>query len=110
MTPCFDETAKRHSGQQSLSTCMGLLHLVDGAGRWLGMSFALAVYGAMKDSGALRWFWPVVVASFLLVSGSLHVVCHILGRPSDKGPRRQTHSVGSIPIAAPLRPESAAPV
>ena len=79
MTPCFDETAKKHSGEDTMSTCMGLLHLVDGAGRWIGMSFALAVYGLMKSGKYLVWYWPVVVTAFLLVSGSLHVVCHFFG-------------------------------
>ena len=69
-----------------MSTCMGLLHLVDGAGRWLGMSFALAVYGALKDSADLVWFWPLVVASFVLVSGSLQLVCHFLGQSSGNRP------------------------
>src|SRR6185369_16539449 len=36
MTPCFDETAKKHSGPAGMATCLGLLHLVDGFGRMLG--------------------------------------------------------------------------
>src|SRR5207302_677500 len=35
MTPCFDETAKKHSKDATMGTCMGLLHLVDGLGRML---------------------------------------------------------------------------
>src|SRR2546421_632593 len=45
MTPCFDETAKKHSNSTAMGTCLGLLHLVDGMGRMLGAAFALAVYG-----------------------------------------------------------------
>jgi MFS family permease len=89
MTPCFDETAKKHSGEQTMSTCMGLLHFVDGAGRWLGQVFAAAVYGAMLGSRYFGWYWPIVVACFFIVSGALHIGCHYLGRggfdaPSEK--------------------------
>ncbi|MDB6057591.1 MAG: Major Facilitator Superfamily, partial [Verrucomicrobiales bacterium] len=50
MTPCFDETAKKHSGEKGMGTCMGLLHLVDGSGRLIGSAFALVVYGWMRHS------------------------------------------------------------
>jgi MFS family permease len=83
MTPCFDETAKKHSGEATMSTCMGLLHLVDGLGRWLGAAFALAVYGYMKNSAHASWFWFVVVGSFLFVSGTLHLGCHFLGKSNE---------------------------
>ena len=83
MTPCFDETAKKHSGEESMSTCMGLLHLVDGMGRWLGMVFALAVYGYLRNSSYVGWFWPVVTACFFVVSGALHIACHYLGQGGD---------------------------
>lgn len=86
MTPCFDETAKKHSGEQTMSTCMGLLHLVDGAGRWLGQIFAAALFALMWPSPAARWYWPVVVASFLLVSGGLHAACAALGRSAPPPP------------------------
>ncbi len=80
MTPCFDETAKKHSGQAGMGTCMGLLHLVDGLGRMLGAAFALAVYGWMRNSSAQIFYWPVVVGVFLLVSGTLHLVAFALAR------------------------------
>ncbi len=83
MTPCFDETAKRHSGDAGLATCLGLLHLVDGAGRMLGAAFALAIYGSMRASAFRDWYWPMVVAVFLGVSLALHVVAHALERGGD---------------------------
>jgi hypothetical protein len=83
MTPCFDETAKKHSGEETMSTCMGLLHFVDGAGRWLGQIFAAGVYGAMLGTAYFGWYWPTVVTCFLLISGALHVGCHYLGRPGS---------------------------
>jgi MFS family permease len=84
MTPCFDETAKKHSGEATMATCMGLLHLVDGLGRWLGAAFALAVYGYMKDSPYAGWYWTVVAGSFLFVSGTLHIGCHFLAVSTEK--------------------------
>lgn len=72
MTPCFDETAKRHSTDAQMGTCMGLLHLVDGFGRMLGAAFALAVYGWIRTTSYQNWYWPIVVATFLLVCSGLH--------------------------------------
>jgi MFS family permease len=83
MTPCFDETAKKHSGEETMSTCMGLLHFVDGAGRWIGQVFAAAVYATMLGRASFGWYWPTVVAVFFTVSGLLHVVCYFLGRRED---------------------------
>jgi MFS family permease len=80
MTPCFDETAKKHSGEAGMGTCMGLLHLVDGLGRMLGAAFALAVYGWMRHSSHQNFYWPVVVGVFLFVSGALHLVAFALAR------------------------------
>ena len=80
MTPCFDETAKKHSQDAGMSTCLGLLHLVDGMGRMLGAAFALAVYGVMRDSAATGYYWPTVVGVFLIVSTSLHWVAHGIAR------------------------------
>lgn len=78
MTPCFDETAKKHSGAAGMGSCMGLLHLVDGLGKMLGTAFALAVYGWMKDTAYKGLYWPVVVSSFLAVCTALHVAIHVL--------------------------------
>jgi MFS family permease len=78
MTPCFDETAKRHSGDAGMGTCMGLLHLVDGVGRMLGAAFALAVYGWMRQTPYEAWYWPAVVGTFLVVCSVLHVAAHLL--------------------------------
>ena len=80
MTPCFDETAKKHSGEAGMGTCMGLLHLVDGLGRMLGAAFALAVYGWMRHSSSPDFYWPVVVGIFFLVSGGLHLVAFALAK------------------------------
>jgi MFS family permease len=84
MTPCFDETAKKHSGEAGMGTCMGLLHLVDGLGRMLGAAFALAVYGWMRHSSYQGLYWPVVVGVFLLVSGSLHLMAFALARKENE--------------------------
>lgn len=78
MTPCFDETAKKHSKDAHMGMCMGLLHLVDGLGRMLGAVFALAVYGWMRHSEYREFYWPVVVVPFLCVSSGLHIVAHVL--------------------------------
>lgn len=76
MTPCFDETAKKHSGAAAMGTCLGLLHLVDGFGRMLGAAFALGVYGWMREAPSKIYYWPVMVATFLIVSITLHVVAY----------------------------------
>jgi hypothetical protein len=87
MTPCFDETAKKHSGGADMGTCMGLLHLVDGFGRMLGAAFALAVYGVLRDSAYRGLYWPIVVAAFFVTSSTLHLVAHALARPEADRPR-----------------------
>src|SRR5439155_16981247 len=78
MTPCFDETAKKHSGDAGMGTCMGLLHLVDGFGRMLGAAFALAAYGWLRNSAYQGYYWPVVVSVFLGTSIALHIVAHAM--------------------------------
>lgn len=83
MTPCFDETAKKHSSDAGMSTCLGLLHLVDGLGRMLGAAFALAVYGGMRNSPYEQLYWPVVVSAFLSVTIGLHFVAHALARQAS---------------------------
>jgi hypothetical protein len=80
MTPCFDETAKKHSTDAGMGTCMGLLHLVDGLGRMLGAAFSLAVYGWMRNSPRSGFYWPVVVSVFLCVCTALHVVAFAIAR------------------------------
>ena len=80
MTPCFDETAKRHSGDSGMGTCLGLLHLVDGAGRLFGSAFALAVYGGMRDTPYRGYYWPLVVGVYLGTCTGLHVAAHALAR------------------------------
>lgn len=80
MTPCFDETAKKHSGDAGMATCLGLLHLVDGLGRMLGAAFALAVYGWMRHSRYEGLYWPVVVSVFLCTCILLHIVAHALAK------------------------------
>lgn len=86
MTPCFDETAKKHSDEKEMATCMGLLHLVDGAGRLIGSIFALGVYGWMRNSKYQGLYWPVVVAAFLVVCSALHVIAfEIAGAGGDSG-------------------------
>ena len=80
MTPCFDETAKKHSKESGIATCLGLLHLVDGFGRMLGAAFALAVYGWMRKSNYEPYYWPIVVGVFLFVCSLLHLVAFAVGR------------------------------
>jgi MFS family permease len=80
MTPCFDETAKKHAGDAGMGTCMGLLHLVDGLGRMLGATFSLVVYGWMRNSPHSGFYWPVVVSVFLCVCSVLHIVAFAIGR------------------------------
>jgi MFS family permease len=90
MTPCFDETAKRHSTDSAMATCMGLLHLVDSSGRLVGSVFALAVYGWMRNSAYHHLYWPVVVAVFLVVCSGLHVIAHAMGQtPTAPGATEQ---------------------
>ena len=102
MTPCFDETAKKHSHAAGMSSCLGLLHLVDGLGRMLGAAFALALYGGMRLSPYASWFWPTAVGAFLGVSIALHLVAHTIARgaavaiclpnPSDSLPDREAET------------------
>ena len=80
MTPCFDETAKKHSHAAGMSSCLGLLHLVDGLGRMLGAAFSLTVYGWMRNSAYDPLYWPVVVGVFLSVTIGLHIVAHTMVR------------------------------
>jgi hypothetical protein len=85
MTPCFDETAKKHSGDAGLGTCLGLLHLVDGFGRMLGAAFALAVYGWMRNSPYVAFYWPSVVGVFLVSCTVLHVLAFAVARSQGGG-------------------------
>jgi MFS family permease len=80
MTPCFDETAKKHSTDAGMATCLGLLHLVDGLGRMLGAAFALAMYGWMRTTPWQGYYWPLVVTAFFVVSSGLHVAACALAR------------------------------
>jgi MFS family permease len=96
MTPCFDETAKKHSGEADMGTCLGLLHLVDGTGRWLGAAFALALYGAMRNSAYREFYWPAAVGVFIVVSSALHVVAFAIARRNDGAGREPPGAVTSI--------------
>ncbi len=78
MTPCFDETAKRHSDNAGMATCMGFLHLVDGLGRVLGAAFALAVYGTLRGTTTTGRIWSIVVASFAMSALLLHRLARTL--------------------------------
>jgi predicted MFS family arabinose efflux permease len=80
MTPCFDETAKKHSPDGKTGTCLGLLHLVDGVGRSLGATVALIVYGWLKSTTWAGMYWPVMVSWFLICSVSLHGMAAMLSR------------------------------
>ena len=80
MTPCFDETAKKHSRDAEMGTCMGLLHLVDGLGRLLGSAFALAMYGWMRNSAYQGLYWPLVVTAFLVCCSALHLAAYALAK------------------------------
>jgi len=85
MTPCFDETAKKHSDPAGMATCLGLLHLVDGLGRMLGAAFALVAYGWMRHSAYEHFYWPGVVGIFLVVCVAIHLVAHGLARRDASG-------------------------
>jgi MFS family permease len=80
MTPCFDETVKKHSSAAGMGICLGLLHLVDGFGRMLGAAFALAVYGWMKNSPLTEFYWPLVVSVFLCACILLHLAAFAVAR------------------------------
>lgn len=87
MTPVFDETAKKHSTPEGMSTCMGLLHLVDGMGRMLGAAFALAIYGLMRTSAQSHLYWEIVSGSFLVACLLIHGVARFIGsRKSAQDP------------------------
>jgi MFS family permease len=96
MTPCFDETAKKHSTSSAMGTCLGLLHLVDGFGRVLGAAFALAVYGWMKNTPSQKFYWPVVVSVFLCVCIALHIVVHALGRNKNGNALKPNCATGPV--------------
>jgi MFS family permease len=111
MTPCFDETAKKHSTAAGMASCMGLLHLVDGLGRMLGAAFALGVYGGMRQSPYRGSYWPVVVLAFFGVSSGLHVVAFRLARraPAPESGGTVPGPGGALPRAVPLSNGTAAP-
>lgn len=92
MTPCFDETAKKHSKDTGMGTCLGLLHLVDGLGRMLGAAFALAVYGWMRNSPYPEFYWPAVVCTFLCSCSALHIVAYALARKTIRPDDDQGHA------------------
>jgi MFS family permease len=95
MTPCFDETAKKHSSPEGMSTCMGLLHLVDGLGRMFGAAFALAVYGWTRSSAHRDHYWEVVSGSFLIACLLLHGLARFIGQRA----RKSDPPLGSIPVS-----------
>ena len=80
MTPCFDETAKKHSSDAEMGTCMGLLHLVDGFGRLLGSAFALTMYGWMRNTRYQGIYWPLVVTTFLVCCSVLHLAAYSMAK------------------------------
>jgi MFS family permease len=97
MTPCFDETAKRHSHDAGMGKCLGLLHLVDGLGRMFGSVFALGVYGVMRNSYHRNLYWPIVVLSFFTCSSLLHIVAHYVGQ-HDLRPRIIDDNQACVPM------------
>ncbi len=103
MTPCFDETAKKHSGEKEMATCMGLLHLCDGAGRMFGSAFSLAVYGWMRNTRYAGLYWPLVVAVYFTICSVLHLIAFSIGHENKSlasGPR--------IPMTTALASETVA--
>jgi hypothetical protein len=82
MTPCFDETAKKHSAGGETGTCLGLLHLVDGGGRILGATVAMALYGVVRGTALYGLYWPLMTTAFLVCSSALHGLAYRLGRPA----------------------------
>ena len=88
MTPCFDETARRHSQDAGMGTCLGLLHFVDGMGRMLGTAFALFMYGIMKGTTWEPYYWPLVVGCFLSMATVVHLAAHSIPgqQPKPHGP------------------------
>lgn len=98
MTPCFDETAKKHSTNEAMGTCMGLLHLVDGFGRMLGAAFSLAVYGWMRKSAAEGFYWPVVVGVFLVVTIALHVIAYAVAGEHYRTPAQKNPGAPPEPV------------
>jgi hypothetical protein len=84
MTPVLDETAKKHSGNAGMATCLGLLHFIDGWGRLLGAAFALAIYGMMRGTPYHDLYWPVVVGNFLVACLLLQIMAFAMSR-SGKG-------------------------
>ena len=101
MTPCLDETAKKHGGTTTMATCMGLLHLVDGFGRMLGAAFAMAVYGWMSTTSYQKYYWPTVVISFLSCSIILHAVAFALVRSKAHA------AIEPLPLAVDMEQEQA---
>ncbi len=99
MTPCFDETAKKHSTAAGMASCMGLLHLVDGLGRMLGSAFALGVYGWIRHTSYRSYYWPLVVAAFFLVSAVLHGVALVLARTGAAKPMTPAETPGVVPVS-----------
>lgn len=83
MSPCLDESAKKHGSDSGVATCLGLLNLVDGLGRFLGSAFALAVYAWMRHSPCEGYYWPAVVAAYGVVCTALHVRASVLARGLD---------------------------
>ncbi len=82
MTQCFAETAKAHSqaGSGKSGMYQGVLHVFEGGGRVLGSMTALAVYGWLKDSALVGYYWVIMVAGFALFSAALHWWCYRAAR------------------------------
>jgi MFS family permease len=80
MTPCFDETAKKHGRNGATGTCLGLLHLVDGGGRILGAAVAMVLYGVLRGTALEGLYWPLMATAFLACSTAFHGLAYRLGR------------------------------
>jgi hypothetical protein len=96
MTPCFDETAKKHSSAESMGTCIGLLHMLDGAGRLVGASCALSIYGWLRGGEWAEFYWPIMVAIFLCLSSFLHLIAFKLTRQTAVMPPLTNAHLGEM--------------
>ena len=73
MTPCFAETAKTHAQLGKTGTYQGVLHVFEGGGRVVGSTTALTIYGWLRHTSMVQFYWVLIAPLFLLFAAIIHI-------------------------------------
>jgi MFS family permease len=105
MTPCFAETAKTHARSGKSGAYQGVLHVFEGCGRVVGSTTALAVYGWMKGTTLIGWYWAIMAPGFLLFSAAAHAWAYrASGRPETEVKEQPEPCPPAGPVPEQLEP------